>query len=253
MRNLYKGAILLLVSILFIACNFTEEMTIQPDGSGKISIDFDGSSLMEMGGEQMAQDQEGKIQKFDSIIDFSQMLEEKKDSIALLSPEEQERLKSLENFKMRIQMDSEAKQMDFSMFTDFKNVNELGDMMATFQEASSAQKLPGGAMPNDKSPMAGGNQGTDVAYSFEGNRFTRITSIVDQDLFKKSIDSLEQMRMFMGESKYTLNYHFPKKIKSISAEDALFSQDGKSFTLEVDFLDLMENPKVLDIEVELEK
>ena len=59
--------------------------------------------------------------------------------------------------------------------------------------------------------------------------------------------------MFLGESTYTLKYHFPRKIKTISAEKALFSQDGKSFTLEIGFLELLENPKVLDIEVELEK
>lgn len=239
-----------LVGLLLVSCNFTEELTIQPDGSGDISINFDGSSLMQMAGDKLSED--GEVQKMDSIIDFAHFLEEKKDSIALLTPEKQERLKQLENFKMRISMDSEAQKMDFSMFTDFKNVNELADMMSSFQEASSVQKPGGSAMAGKKSPMGSGTQGTDVKYNFVDNHFSRITTIVDKELFQQSVDSLEQMRMFMGESSYTLNYHFPKKIKSISAEEALFSQDGKSFTLEVGFLELMENPKILDIEVELE-
>lgn len=239
------------VGLLFLSCNFTEELTIQPDGSGNISINFDGSSLMQMAGDQLSEN--GEVQKMDSIIDFASFLDEKKDSIALLSVEKQERLKQLENFKMRISMDSEAQKMDFSMFTDFKNVNELADMMSSFQEASAIQKPSGSAMVGQKSPMGGGTQGTDVKYNFTKNHFSRITTIVDQELFQQSVDSLEQMRMFMGESSYTLNYHFPKKIKNISAKDALFSQDGKSFTLQVGFLELMENPKILNIEVELEE
>jgi len=64
---------------------------------------------------------------------------------------------------------------------------------------------------------------------------------------------MEQMKMFMATSKYKIKYHFPKKIKKISNDKALFSQDGKSFTLEVGFLEYMDNPKILDIEVDLEE
>ncbi len=251
MKKYIKSLVVgIFASFLIVACNFTEEMTIEPDGSGRMSINFDGSALMEMAGDKIAEN--GEVKKMDSIIDFAQFLEEKKDSIAKLSPEKQERIKQLENFKMKIAMDSEAKKMDFAMFTEFKNVNELGDMMSNFQEASAVQK-PGGGMAPDKSPMGKGTQGTDVSYSLVGNSFKRITTIVDQELFEQSVDSLEQVQMFLGESTYTLNYHFPRKIKSTSAKEALFSQDGKSLTLEVSFMDLMANPKVLDVEVELEK
>ncbi len=226
-------------------------MTLEPDGSGKISVDFDGSSFMEMMGDEMRKD--GEEQKMDSIIDFAYLLEERKDSIANLPQEEQDKLKRLENFKMRILMDTESKDMKFSMFTDFVNVNELSDMMSTFQEASSTQNLGGKAMKGEDAPMGKTSQGTDVSYKYKDNRFSRTTIVVDQELFQKSIDSLDQMKMFMGESTYTLNYNFPKKIKSISAEKALFSQDGKSFTLEVSFLEMMKNPEILNIDVVLEE
>jgi len=239
------------ILLLFSACNFTEEMHITDNGSGKMSINFDGSSLMQMAGDKISESQEKKI---DSIIVFKDFLEEKKDSIALLSIDEQEKLKRLENFNMRILMDTDAKEMNFALFSNFKNVNELGDMLSSFQDASSVQKPMGDSGSGKKNPMNGGaTQGTEVKYSFVKNHFSRSTEIVDPELFQKGIDSLEQMRMFLGESTYTLNYHFPRKIKNISAEKALFSQDGKSFTLEIGFLEIMENPKLLDIEVELEK
>ncbi len=239
-----------LLGLCIVSCNFTEEMTIQPDGSGKIAINFDGSSLMEMMGDELKED--GKEEKMDSIFDFTSLLEERKDSISQLSQEKQDKLKRLENFKMRIQMDTEAKAMNFSMFSDFKNVNELSDMMSTFEDATSVQELNGQSLSGNKSPMGSGSQGTDVSYRFENNKFSRSTVIVDPTLFEKSKDSLEEIAMFMSESTYTLKYTFSKKIKKISAEDALFSQDGKTFTLAVSFLDMIKNPKILDLELELE-
>lgn len=251
MRKYFRAFLVYAFLGLFVmSCNFTESMTIQPDGSGKITVDFDGSSFMEMMGDEMKED--GEEQKMDSIFDFAHLLEERKDSIAQLSQEKQDKLKRLENFKMRIQMDTEAKAMKLSMFSDFKNVNELSDMMSTFEDANSMQELGGKSMSDENSPMGNGNQGTDVSYRFEKNKFSRTTEIFDQALFEKSRDSLEQMAMFMSESTYTLKYTFPKKIKKISAENALFSQDGKTFTLEVSFLDMMKDPKILDLEVELE-
>ena len=76
---------------------------------------------------------------------------------------------------------------------------------------------------------------------------------MDQELFQQQLDSLEGAEMFLSGSTYTLKYHFPKKIKSTTGEEATFSQDGKTLIYEVNFLDLMKNPSVLDLEVELEK
>ncbi len=250
MRKYFRAFLMYaLIGLFAMSCNFTESMTIEPDGSGKITVDFDGSSLMDMMGDEMKEN--GEEQKMDSIFDFAYLLEERKDSIAQLSQEKQDKLKRLENFKMRIQMDTEAKAMKLSMFSNFKNVNELSDMMSTFEDANSMQDLGGKSMANEDSPM-GGSKGTDVSYKFENNKFSRTTEIINPALFEKSKDSLKQMEMFMSESTYTLKYTFPKKIRKVSAENALFSQDGKTFTLEVSFLEMMKDPKILDLEVELE-
>ena len=59
--------------------------------------------------------------------------------------------------------------------------------------------------------------------------------------------------MFLSGSTYTLKYHFPRKVKSTTAEEATFSADGKTLIYEVSFLEMMKDPKLLDIEVELEE
>ena len=243
-----KVQILLLAMLIALAsaCNFTEEIHINEDGSGKLSINFDGSEMMEMAGEEMAKTNEKPI---DSIISFKDFLEEKKDSIAQLPIEEQEKLKKLEPFNMRMVMNPEKKEMMFDLYSEFKNVSEVNDAFGAFQDASSI----GGKSNPQQGPMNPAEQPTEVDYSFNKNKFSRKAKIVDQELFQQQLDSLQGAEMFLSGSTYTLKYHFPKKIKSTTAEDATFSQDGKTLIYEVNFMELMKNPSVLDLEVELEK
>lgn len=235
-----------LVTALAMSCNFTEEITINEDGSGKLSINFDGSELMEMAGDEMMKDNEKAV---DSLISFKEILEEKKDSIAQLSPEEQAKLKKLERFNMRMLMDPEAKQMKFDLFSEFKNVNEVNDAFNAFQSAST---LGPNANQGNQPKVGGQDNATEVNYSFSNNKFSRTAKIVDQELFQQSIDSLQGAEMFLSGSTYTLKYHFPKRVKSASAEGATFSADGKTMIYAVKFLDLMKDPSLLDLEVELE-
>ncbi len=254
MKNLFISLKLIVLSLLIVGCNFSEDLHINEDGSGKIAINFDGSQLMQMAGDKFS---EGKEEVIDSTIVFKDFLEEKKDSISKLSMEEQKRLKRLENFKMHMLMNTEAQEMKFDLYSDFKDVSELGDVFNDFKTASTVGNK-GKNTPEGQAgpPIPMGTpevEGSKVSYSFKGNTFKRVTEIIDEQVLKQSLDSLEQMKMFLASSQYKLNYHFPRKIKKISSDKAMFSQDGKSFTLQVGFMEYMENPKILDVEVELEK
>lgn len=230
---------------LAISCNFTEEIHLKEDGSGKLSINFDGSELMQMAGEEMAKTNEKAV---DSIISFKDFLREKKDSIAQLPIEEQAKLKRLEPFSLRMVMNPEKKVMEFDLFSDFKNVSEMNDAFSTFQEAS----LLGPGSGKQPAAVPASDQATEVNYAFAKNTFTRTAKIIDEALFQKSLDSLQGAEMFLSGSTYTLKYHFPKRVKSTTLEEATFSADGKTLIYEVSFLELMKNPSLLDLEVELE-
>lgn len=230
---------------LTTSCNFTEEIFLEEDGSGKLSINFDGSELMEMAGEEMVKDGEKAV---DSLISFKDLLEEKRDSIAQLSPEEQAKLKRLEPFNMHMVMNPEEKVMKFDLFSEFGNVSEVNDAFNAFQGASALN--PDGNQ--QQGPMGMQDPTTEVNYSFSKNTFSRTSKILDEELFQKSIDSLQGAEMFLSGSTYTLKYHFPRRVKSANVEGATFSADGKTLFYEVGFLDLMKDPAVLDLEVELE-
>jgi hypothetical protein len=230
-----------------LACNFTEEIHFNEDGSGKLNIHFDGNEMMEM---VASMDSTGTPEKaIDSTLVFKDLLEEKKDSIAKLSPEEQAKLKKLEPFSIRMVVDEEKGMMNFDMFSEFEAVEEVNDAFNAFQEASSLGPTPG---PSGPSPMKNNEPTTQVNYSFKENTFTRTISIIDQELFEKGLDSLQGAEMFLSGSTYTFKYHFPKRVKNVNVEGATFSMDGKTMIYEVNFMDMMKDPESINLEVELE-
>lgn len=240
-----RTALVALSLIWATACNFTEEIFIEEDGSGKLSINFDGSELMAMAGEEMTKDNEKPV---DSIISFREILREKKDSIAQLPLEEQEKLKKLEPFNMHMVMNPEEKVMKFEMYSDFKNIAEVNDAFNAFQQASMLDQ----SKDNNSIPLSS-DPATMVEYSFRKNTFSRTATIIDEAKQKMAVDSLSGAEMFLSGSTYTLKYHFPRRVKKASIEEATFSADGKTLIYEVNFLDLMKDPAKLNLEVELER
>lgn len=233
---------------LLASCNFTEEIYLNDNGSGNLSIQFDGNELMSMIGAMDSLQQEEAI---DSTIVFKYLLEEKKDSISNLSPEEQARLKKLEPFSMRVAMNPEAAEMHFELLADFKEISKMDDAFNAFQNASTLN--PNASLGQSQSlPMFSDEPTTSVGYSFQGNVFSRTTKIINQERFHESMEGLASAEMFLSGSTYTFKYHFPRKVKSVNVEGATFSLDGKTMTYEVDMLDMTKKPESMNLIVELE-
>ncbi|QDO92721.1 hypothetical protein FNB79_01600 [Formosa sediminum] len=247
MKKIYLLSMCLLLLIVS-SCNFSENIYIEANGTGKMSFEFDGSQLMQMGGDTMGESGEKAL---DSTIVFKDFLEAKKDSIATLPKEEQERLKTLERFTMHMLMDPATQKMVIDVNTDFDSVDELQDM---FKVLNKANELKETNEAQQTSPLAkmGTTEASEVDYTYNGKVFKRIVTIVDPELLESTKDSLADAEMILAASTYTLNYHFPKKIKSVSLENAMFSADHKSFSAELSFKDFLTNPESLNVEVILE-
>lgn len=55
--NFFSKPIFLLASVLLLcSCEFSENIVVNPDGTGSFSVDFDGSALMEMPGRRNRRD-----------------------------------------------------------------------------------------------------------------------------------------------------------------------------------------------------
>ncbi|MCG9791246.1 hypothetical protein [Flavobacterium algicola] len=243
----------LLISILFLAsCNFTENIDIQEDGSGEFSVVLDASGLMEMGADKMGEKMgiKGDKKVLDSVISFKTFFEEKKDSIAKLSPERQAALKGLENSILHMKIDPEKKEFFMSMKSPFIKVAELQDLMEGFAVLQDIKKSK--TAETSESPFGGkfGNNNSKLSFAYDGKTFNRRVEIIEESA--KAADSVGMSKMLFASSTYTLSYHFPKPVKSTSNPDALFSSDRKTITLRYPFSDYMENPEKLNLNVVLE-
>ena len=254
MKQLYRLLSFSFLLVTFTSCNFTENIEVQPDGTGKFSLEMDGSGFMAMAGDQALKGMNDKKDKkiIDSTFSFKQIFEEKKDSIAKLSPEQQMALKKLENFVMNIKMNTEAKQFLFSMNTPFKSISELDGVM---ESMSSLKDIKGSSdKKSDPTAMLSGlgNNNSKLSFSYDGKNFIRKSIVNKEQLKKIADDSTGMAKMIFASSKYTLKYRFPKAVKSVSNPDALFSADRKTITVEYPFTDYSENPEKLNLNVVFE-
>ncbi|KIC00352.1 hypothetical protein OA93_01760 [Flavobacterium sp. KMS] len=249
--KLIKFLSLSLLLATLTSCTFTENIDIADNGSGKFSLDMDGSALMAMAGQQLGNEVGDATKSIDSTFSFKEMFKNKKDSIAKLSPEEQKELKKLENFVVHMKMNTEQKQFMLDLKTDFKNVNELQDMMKTM---SALQNIEKNKASDNKMPFSGDfSNNSTVSFSYDGKKFNRKVILNPKETNKPVEDSLGMYKMIFASSNYVIKYRFPKKVKKVSNANALFSEDRKTITIQYPFTDYMENPTKLGLEVEFEK
>lgn len=241
----------LFVAILFLfaSCQVTENIYFNGDGSGKMAFEIDASSIMGMMGEEMAS---GKQEVMDSTFTFKSFYDLKRDSIAQLPQTEQDRLKKMENLSVNMKMNTAESVFKITMFSDFKSATEMQDMMAAMNSVKDWNKntgqqtesLPGLTSIADK---------TDLKYSFDGKTFKRNVKIINSELFNQVKDSSGVFESMLGSSNYVLKYNFPKKVKSVSNPNAVFSEDKKQVTVEYSFSEYFEKPESMNLEVILEQ
>ncbi|TXD85363.1 hypothetical protein ESY86_01755 [Subsaximicrobium wynnwilliamsii] len=253
--NRFLTLLVVSLSLLFTSCEFSEDVYINEDGSGSMTFSVDASAIMEMAANMGAEGEKKGLDKtMDSTIVLKQLLEEKKDSISKLPTEDQEKLKALEDFKMHISINPETKKMLFDMSTEFKKIGEIQKMFKGLNAMSSMNTEVNQDGNGAGSPFntLGGDASTEVSYAFDGKTFKRSAKIVDQQKHQQAMDSLGDSAMMFGSSRYKLNYHFPRAIKSVSKEDVTFSEDRKTVIMDLSFMSVLRTPEILDFEVVLE-
>jgi len=266
----FKLLALLAFVFLLTSCSITEKMIINEDGSGKFSYEIDGSKMMSMMGSAFKEEtttkekkkgkKESNVKKaMDSTFTFKELFADKQDSIAKLPLAEQEKIKKMEKFSMHMLIDQEKGLMKYNMFTDFSSIKELEDVMSpveTMKNISPAGQQAGGMgmAPNaleDKSS---------TSYFYDGKTFKKIVSEKitkedeeeDEETSEENARVEESMEMFYAQSSFKVVYEFPKPVKKVSIEGALYSEDRKTITIEYSLKDYIENPASLNFEIDFQ-
>lgn len=262
----------LILTLAMTSCTITEKMIINDNGSGKFAYDIDGTKMMSMMGSAFKGDDKEDTKKnkketvsrknkkvIDSTFTFKEMFASKQDSISKLSPEEQAKIKKMERFSVRTIIDEEKGIMNYSMFTDFNSISELQDVMSPVESMKSisptGQKSGGMGMAPDAL-----QDNSSTSFFCDGKTFKKTVAKIEkkkevaEEVEEGSEDDVankmkESLDMFYDQSNFKVVYQFPKAVKKISVENALYSEDRKTITIEYPLKDYMENPDKLNFEV----
>jgi hypothetical protein len=244
--KIHFGGIIILALSLFSSCVFVEEIDLKENGSGTLTLNFDGSAFMQMAGDMSDGPQE---QAVDTVIYFADILEEGKDSIAQLPELEQDKLRQLSPYRMQMKTDPEAKEMIMGLARDFTRIEEVEDALKAFQRTGMLEDKKDVDKP--KTPDFG--ETTKVSYGFTSGRFFRKSEIIDSVLHQQRIDSMGQGASFFEGSAYILKINFPRPILRASGDGNEISPDGKTLVRQAGFMDYIKDPSILDLEVTLEE
>lgn len=244
-----KIVICLLVVVAISSCTIKEKMVMNEDGSGAFSYGFDMSGMFKMG--MKSSDSLKKKQAIDTAFTFKELFDKAKDSIAKLPAIDQAKLKVLENFKIRMKIDEDKKQFEYDMAFGFNSIKDIQNMASpgeTLETLALSDKKRLGALsavPKQENTNTASFIYNDVmfvknvaAVKAQGKSNAKPAKKKEKpgdDPFGKKMGEM------MKECKYSIEYHFPKRIKTVSLKNAVIAADRKSFVYDVPLQDLPEN------------
>ncbi len=261
MKRIVYSLLIVLTLIFLTSCEVEWETRFNKDGGGKYSMIMDMSAMLEMTAGMPSNKKKKENELKDTVIDFSKILEDKKDSIAKLSLEEQKRLKELEDLKITIDADSTTHKAIVRIDYDFDNLEDLKSVGKKMRLADLDDFVKLGAKGNI-------NAKEDKAEAEEkkDDKFPAITDMLDIEYTetkftsKLSDEASKEMKKNSGDDnpfssmiKFKIRYVFPYRIKSVSNKDVRILSDFKGIEFNASIADLSKNLNYLDVEVAFEK
>lgn len=263
-------------ALLLTSCSISERIVFNDDMGGQYESAFDLSTIMQLAKQGAPEDSQKEYKVMDTLMVFSEIMDTYKDSISRLSAEEQGRLEKLRGMTMRMQMDEREGIFTMHVQKEFSNFQEIAFISNDLNDLFDVAKVQGGAGDEAKSPADSFMKAAPVTYTFENNVFRRvdIQRLSEEDsAFSKKVTEAspernpsssselgDQLDEMMGQftevlkkSTMTLEYAFPRAVKSVSHDGATVSDDGKTVTFVIDMQTLQEDKELLkNFEVVLE-
>jgi hypothetical protein len=234
-----------IILILLTSCQVTETININPDGSGSIEVVQlrDENSYMQLAGDRYTHEEVFE----DTTYIFKEYITKYNETFLKYTPDEQKLFQKYSNVKVHLKKSSFEKEFRNVFTQDFNKVSDIPDLYKTEDYADDLE---------NNYALTAENHYYKIDYAFEGTVFKRLVSITNQTELQKEKDKFTNMdpkyKTLKLTQSYVLQYHFPKKIKSVSNNKAVISADKKSITLEFLLSDCVQNPEMTSLEVVLE-
>jgi hypothetical protein len=240
-----KLSFFLLLILLTASCQVTETLHLNPDGSGSIEVvDLrDEHSYMQLAKEEYSKEDIFK----DTTYVFTDYFKKYADTFARTPKEDENVYLRYSEVKVHVKKSSYEKEFRTTVSQNFKKATDIVDIYKAEDYADNIKK---------NYALSAEEHYYKVSYDYVGNRFNRIVKITDSIQLKKEFDKVEKYKTYYKGYKltqsYVLDYHFPRKIQSVSNSLAKISDDRKSLSLQFLLTDCLQNPLSTNLEVILE-
>lgn len=240
-----KRILLLLVILLTSSCQVAETLRINPDGTGTIEVSElrDENSYMQLAKEEYAKEDFYR----DTTYVFKDYFTKYGETFARTSKEDQNVYLRYSDVNVHIKKSSSEKEFRTLISQQFKNATDIVDLYKAENYADNIKH---------NYALSAEEHYYKVSYSYVGNRFNRTVKITDSIFLKREFDRLEKYKTYYKGLKlvqsYVLDYHFPRKILSVSNPQAKISENQKSLSIEFLLTDCVQNPTITNLVVILE-
>jgi hypothetical protein len=240
-----KKFFLFLLILLTVSCQVTETLQLNADGSGTIEVAHlrDEHSYMQIAKENYSNE---NIYK-DTTYVFGDYIKKHQETFSRTPVADQNVFVTYSNVKVHRKASSYDKEFRTTYTQNFQKASDIVDLSKTDHYIDDIK---------NNYALSAEEHYYKVCYDYAGNRFNRIVTIIDTLEQKKEFDKIEELKMKYKGYKliqnYVLNYHFPRKIQSVSNSLAKISDDRKSLSIQFLLSDCMQNPVSTNLEVVFE-
>lgn len=198
---------------------------------------------MQLSGENYAKEEIFR----DTTYVFQEYITKYAENFARLPASEKIVFNQYKDVKVHLKESSFEKEVKNTFTQSFNKAEDIADLYKTVEYADNLKH---------NYALSAEEHYYHVSFSFDGTTFKRVVKVTDPAELKKKQDEIEGFKKrtsgFKLMQTLTLDYHFPRKIKSVSNEKAIICSDNKSFKLVLRLSDCLQNPESASLEVVLE-
>ncbi|HEU4790408.1 MAG TPA: hypothetical protein VFS71_12030 [Flavobacterium sp.] len=240
-----KRFFFLFLILINVSCQVTETIHLNSDGSGIIEVTNlrEEHSYMQIAKENYSKEDIYK----DTTYVFGDYIKKHQETFSRTPVADQKVFLRYSNVKVHRKASSYEKEFRTTYTQNFQKASDIVDLSKTDHYIDDIK---------NNYALSAEEHYYKVCYDYTGNRFNRTVTIIDTLEQKKEFDKIEEIKAkykgYKLVQNYVLNYHFPRKIQSVSNPFAKISDDRKSLSLQFLLSDCLQNPISTNLEVVLE-
>jgi hypothetical protein len=241
---------------LFTSCiEVNEEIVINKNGSGSLSVNTDMGQMLEMLQSFMGADELAKGE-FSQPRDTTILMKTVLDTATNMSAENKALLRE---GSMHLVMNMQQKKFSMNMNFPFKHIQDLPKIYENMGSGAEGMgNLFKGMEPaNDNAAMPAPKMKQPASfYDIEASKGTVVRrlnkakyALALDDSMMKQIKQMGEMGSAFGEMKMNTTLKLPKRVKKLTGSKAELSSDKKTVILKASFLQMLEHPEDFEFTV----